>query len=135
MDNYRQYFLPACLTRNRDARFIITTAVEWTPAGYRNYIKVHGVHDKLQLISDDRIEFRTGDDQVSLGFYYNTIRVGARDLGFNQLGIMHLPAHFSMTAWGYPYSVHNIIRTKMRVNYVRIYQPMNHYTDIPLVYR
>ena len=137
VDNYTKYRLPACSAHfsNLNAGFIITMAVEWTPAGYRNYMRVHDIHDKLQLISDDRITFRTGDDQVSPGFYYNTVRVGARDLDFNQLGIMHLPAHFAMAAWGYPRQRDNIIKTKMRVNYVRIYQPINHYTNIALVYR
>ncbi len=132
VDNRNAYFLPACSIPN--AEFTITRSVEWTPSGYRNYIRVHDVHDKPQLFSDDLIEFRVNDDEdISPGFYFNAVRVGSRDLAFEQLGVMHVPAHFAMAAWGWPTT--SRIWTTMKVDYIRIYQPTNHYDDMPLVYQ
>ncbi len=67
VDNLKIYYLPACSGHSysrADKEFTITRAFEWTPSGYRQYIRVHDVHAKLQLIPHRsialRIEGRSG---------------------------------------------------------------------------
>ena len=156
--------LPAC---RRTARYnqevTVTKAFEWTPAGYRQYIKIHGIHSELKLLTGDadfnytkyyRAKLARVDEHGNAVYHENgrryeilpsnslhdqyvknTVTVGEKKLKFQQTGIMHMPADIAVNSWGYPTITDLYIKSKMRVNYIRIYQPENGYAGISPVYK
>ena len=163
-NNKNTFKLPICSrTTAVNQEVTVTKAFEWTPAGYRQYMKIHGIHSELKLLTGDAdFNYTTyyraklalvGEDgnavyhengrryeilpSHSLHDQYvkNTVKVGEKKLKFQQTGILHMPADIAVNSWGYP-SINDIdIKSKMRINYIRIYQPENGYADISPVYK
>ena len=51
-----------------------------------------------------------------------------------QIGIAHTPVPLSFGTWGITDSRYNYIRTRMEFDYVRLWQPTNHYSDMDPVH-
>ena len=133
--------------RNSDT-FTVTRGVEWTPRGYRTFIKVHGWHDDMFVLHKDKIAIETRPRSGSGVGRARRVTGSARDRYFElvdpadpdtvleQVAVSHVPAPVAFGAWGYLNRTrHPHIRTRMKVDYIRLWQPQNHYSDMEPVYQ
>ena len=121
----------------------VTRGVEWTPRGYRTYIWVHGLQEGLTLMPKDKIGiFQFRDDDVRAvtsskksQFFENLVRGDASTL-LEQAGIAHVPMPLYLTTWGFMVDENQpYIRRRLTFDYVRVWQPENHYSDMEPVYQ
>ena len=124
-----------------DETFTVTRGIEWTPRGYRTFVKVDGVHDDLIVVPKDKIEVQTNYP------YRKTLTGTARDEYFEyldpedtdtlleQVAIAHTPLPIALGVWGYLGTNHPYIRTRMKIDYIRVWQPDNLYTDMEPAYQ
>ena len=163
-NNKNTFKLSACLrTAEYNQEVTVTKAFEWTPAGYRQYMKIHGTHSELKLLTGDasfnyttyyRAKLARVDEHGNAVYHENgrryeispsnslhdqyvknTVKVGEKKLKFQQTGILHMPADIAVNSWGYPTITDLYIKSKMRINYIRIYQPEDGYAGISPVYK
>ena len=133
----------------------VTRGVEWTPEGYRTFIKVDGLHDDLTLYPKDRITMQRLKWHASTGEYQDasggltaiTYQGAARDQFFGegedgtyleQLGVAHLPMGLWVKFFGsgdLEASRYSSIKTTMRIDYIRVFQPEDRYVDMEPVYQ
>ena len=131
----------------------VTKGVEWTPRGYRTFVKVDGVHEDFMVLpkSHIEVEYRAASTSASgevtiaaesdVSTYEGTERdrffefldSGDPDSVLEQVGVSHMPLHLGMAAWGAPGN--SWIATKMRIQYIRVFQPANLYADMDPVYQ
>ena len=128
----------------------LTKGFEWTPRGFRYFLKVDGVHDDFITISKKNTRIQSASvsgrgDNLQYG-WVRTIRGSAHDAFFEfldptddgsileQLSIAHRPLILWLVAHGGP-PRNRDIRTKMEVDYIRIYQPNDRYMDMEPVYK
>ena len=123
--------------------FTVTRGIEWTPAGYRTFVKVDGIQDDLTLVPKDKIEVqivRNGNTRTLTGAakdrYFDYVDPDDTDTLLEQVAVSHVPHPISVNAWGYSNtSDHPYIRTRMKIDYIRLWQPENLYTDMEPVYQ
>ena len=128
----------------------LTKGFEWTPRGYRFFLKVDGAHDDFITISkeDTRIQVARvsgSGDNVRYG-NVRTVSASTRDAFFEflnptdpgsileQLDISHRPLALFLSSHGGPPSNRDI-RTKVEVDYIRVYQPKDRYMGMEPVYK
>ena len=128
----------------------LTKGFEWTPRGFRYFLKVDGVHDDFITISKKNTRIQSASvsgrgDNLQYG-WVSTIRGSAHDAFFEfldptddgsileQLSIAHRPLILWLVAHGGP-PRNRDVRTKMEVDYIRIYQPADRYMDMEPVYK
>ena len=122
--------------------FTVTKGVEWTPRGYRTFLKVDGFQDDLTLWPKDKMQVwgLSGGRQTVLtgavkdAFFEYTDPEDTSTL-LEQIGIAHSPLPISLAAFGITSSQHNYIRTKVEFDYIRLWQPENHYADMDPLYQ
>jgi len=126
--------------------------LEWTPRGYRTYIKVEGhnnddfslypknktrvaerkvdIHldDGTVTLEDDFTEYRPGTDK------HNTYFETWKGKLLEQVGVSHMPLDLHLNVWG-PGPTHEDIRSKLKVDYIRIFKPENNYADMEPVFK
>ncbi len=131
--------------------FTVTKGLEWTPRGYRTYIWVHGIQNGLTLLPKDQI---TVQQKVPLHNVTLTVKGRARDQFFEnlvpgdastlleQVGVSHIPMPIFLNVWGWmsrpeegELGRHPYIRKRMTFDYIRVWQPENHYADMEPVYQ
>ena len=123
--------------------FTVTRGIEWTPRGYRTFIKVDGIHDNLTVMPKDKIAIETKPnrrDVVTLtgaakDRYFEYVDPDDIDTLLEQVVVSHVPSPVNANAWGYSDSRHHYIRTRMKIDYIRLWQPENLYTDMEPVYQ
>ena len=128
----------------------MTQGLEWTPAGYRFLLKVDDVYDRFDdfalfpesLISVSRKEASMGSDGVTFASdwedysetdehgLFTHLTAGDDDSLLVKVGVSHVPMGLGFAAWGYPLSTHDFIKTKLAVDYIRVYQPADGYLDM-----
>ncbi len=139
----RQFLMRTSVCSTIDTH-TVTSGVEWTPRGYRTFTKVDGYQDELTVWSEDKMEIYTIDSRgrwVGFGgsqldqFIEYTDPDDASTL-LEQVGVAHTPNPLSFGSWAWP-SAANFERIHTRVNfdYVRLWQPKNHYADMEPVYQ
>ena len=137
---------PAC----RDGgELTATLGVEWTPMGYRTLWKIDGVHDEFEVLGEATValayrtwwplfgEFYPGWQYLSFSKKVQAFRTwttGERTSRLEAYAVAHVPADLSMSGWGYPRRWDTRIKTRLKVDYVRIFQPENGYRDMEPVY-
>ena len=123
--------------------FTVTRGMEWTPRGYRTYISVHGLLNRLTLVPIEKIlvqQHRDGRVRMVAGAaknqYFEYLVPGDAGSLLEQVGVAHVPLPLHLNTWSYmvgerqPY-----IRKRMTFDYIRIWQPENHYADMEPVYQ
>lgn len=139
--------------------FTVTRGIEWTPRGYRTYIKVDGFHsDGLTLVPKDKIEVETKkvierngaltaraltEEELSelnsgegKDRYFEYLDPGDTSTLMEQASIAHVPLPIAMSVWGFlDADINPYIRTRMKIDYIRVWQPQNRYTDMEPVYQ
>ncbi|MCY4663427.1 MAG: hypothetical protein OXC00_02035, partial [Acidimicrobiaceae bacterium] len=109
--------------RGRDS-VTVTRGVEWTPRGYRTYIKFDGIHTGLTLVPKDKILIDVQTEQsgqltrsrLSAGTdrYFEYITPDDTGTLLEQVAVSHVPLPVSMSAWGWLTDMHPYIRTRMK---------------------
>ena len=67
------------------------------------------------------------------GQFFELQTDGDSDSVLVKLGISHIPLEFEALAWGYPTSAR--IQTKLKIDYIRVFQPVDRYADMEPVYQ
>ena len=128
---------------NRTDSFTVTRAIEWTPRGYRTWIYAHGLTNGLILVPKEKMwiqQIQNGRIKGvgwphKDGFFEYLVPGDASSL-LEQVGVTHVPLPLHLNTWSYmvkerqPY-----IRRRLTFDYVRVWQPENHYADMEPVYQ
>ena len=138
----RNWFRPNNRCNSTDS-FTVTRGIEWTPRGYRTYIYAHGLTNGLILVPKEKMwiqQIQNGRIKGvgwphKDGFFEYLVPGDAGSL-LEQVGVAHVPLPLHLNTWSYmvkekqPY-----IRRRLTFDYVRIWQPENHYADMEPVYQ
>ena len=136
----------------RGDRITLTKGLEWTPRGYRTFLKVDGEHDDFIVVPQENIGVQRlspypANPNHDHSFSYRELILSDADRDryfeylideddgsvLERIGISHVPGDLDMSAWGYSSS--DDIRTRTEVDYIRIFQPENLYADMEPVYQ
>ena len=143
--------------RSSDHTHTVTFGLEWTPRGYRTFVRWDGVNmwngeeyvpieNELTLWPKNKIEVITST-RDSRGLREFAISGDARDQYFEyldpsdpstlleQVGIAHTPNPLSIGTFGIGNSGYNRIRSTLSIDYIRLWKPENHYSDMEPVYQ
>ena len=129
----------------------VVKGVEWTPRGYRTFVKVDGQHDDFLVLPARNIQLdrRPASEDAGGGVrfggwqsfapearreFFEYLRENDAASILEQFGIAHMPADFELTAWGYPDRFDGRIKTRLRLDYVRVFQPADRYAAMEPVY-
>ena len=127
--------------------FTVTRGIEWTPRGYRTFSKVDGIQDDMIVVPKDKIAVRInkvvgnrpGPLQTVTGTakdtYFEYLDPDDTDSLLEQVAVSHVPLPMNFGTWGWLGSSQPYIRTRMKIDYVRLWQPENHYADMEPVYQ
>ncbi len=138
---HRFYVNPAGGCRRADT-FTVTMGVEWTPRGYRTYTTLDGIHDEQTLVTEQYLEimdFKEGRTaQIPEGDrarYFEYLDPDDPSTILGQVGVAHTPSPLSIGTWGWMRVGQSYIRSWMKIDYIRLWQPENHYSDMEPVYQ
>ena len=131
---------PSCRTSDT---FTLTRGVEWTPGGYRTFIKVDGIHNSLTLVPKDKIQVQiknqAGTERTLTGSakdrYFGYTDPTDPDTLLEQVAVSHMPLPIGLGVWGWLGERHSHILTRMKVDYIRVWQPDDHYSNMEPVYQ
>jgi len=148
---------PKRCARSSNHTHTVTLGVEWTPRGYRTFVRWDGVNmwngeryvpigDELTLWPEDMIEVwanrgqgRNRRDVVITGNarnqYFEYLDPTDTSTLLEQVGIAHTPNPLSIGTFGISNPGRNYIRTRLSFDYIRLWQPHNHYSDMEPVYQ
>ena len=133
--------------KNSDT-FTVTLGVEWTPGGYRNFVRVHEFQDDMILVPKDKIDVNVKPISGNGPGRHRRLSGAAKDAYFDyvdptdtdtlleQVVVSHVPLPLNVGAWGWLNSQdHRYIRTRMKIDHIRVWQPDNHYSDMEPAYQ
>ena len=122
--------------------FTVTKGLEWTPGGYRTFTKVDGFQDSLTLVPKDKIQVQTQNGpRVTLtgsakDRYFGYVDPDDTSTLLEQVAVSHMPVPLGLGVWGFLSPInHPYIRTRMKVDYIRFWQPEDHYSNMEPVYQ
>ncbi|WP_419927333.1 hypothetical protein [Candidatus Poriferisocius sp.] len=127
--------------------FTVTRGVEWTPRGYRTFVKVDGITDDMIVVPEDKIgvevrrvidgeiRYREGLGGSDKDKYFEYLDPEDPDTLLEQVVVSHVPLPIAIGTWGWLGEKHPYIRTRMKVDHVRLWQPENHYSDMEPVFQ
>ena len=123
--------------------FTVTKGIEWTPRGYRVHVSWDGIQNDLTVWPANKIEIweRTGGSErlitgAARNRYFEYVDPDDTGTILEQVGISHTPNPLGIGAFGdnLP-STMNYTRTRVKFDYIRLWQPQNHYSDMEPVYQ
>ena len=138
--------------RNRNS-VTVTRGLEWTPRGYRTYIWAHNNRygmTGLTLLPKEQITVQQEFDDVAITQWFPAIRdrffenlvPGDASTLLEQVAVSHIPMPINLNVWSWmvrpeegEQGKHTYIRRRMTFDYVRVWQPENHYADMEPVYQ
>ena len=122
----------------------VTIGVEWTPRGYREFYRVDGLHEELQLIPEssvllvDRVPCRRTRGYCSRWITgvahdrrHELLDDGDPDSHVRQWAIPHRALGLTIGAWA---ARTTELTVPFSVDYIRVWQPTNNYSDMEPVY-
>ena len=122
--------------------FTITRGVEWTPRGYRTFIKVDGFQDEMIVVPKEKIDVEVqapGSDWWLSGSakdpYFEYVDPKDPDTILEQVAIAHAPLPINANVWGNLRWNQSYVRTWMKIDYIRVWQPEDHYSNMEPVYQ
>ncbi|WP_419847536.1 hypothetical protein [Candidatus Poriferisocius sp.] len=129
--------------------FTVTKGLEWTPRGYRTYIWVHGLQNGLTLLPKNQITVQQKSRGTALVLgrniknrFFENLVPGDNSTLLEQVAVSHIPMPIFLNVWGWlvrpqegELAKHPYIRKRMTFDYVRVWQPENHYADMEPVYQ
>ena len=127
--------------------FTVTLGTEWTPRGYRTFITVDEFQDRI-VVPKDKIDVnvkpvsgnRAGNQRTLRGSekdaYFEYLDPNDTDTLLEQVAVSHVPLPVNVGTWGYmDPEKHPYIRTRMKIDYIRVWQPADHYSTMEPVYQ
>ncbi len=136
-----------------DGKITVTMGLEWTPGGYRSFQKIDGHDDSLEVRPKNKVEVNYSPISISTTGEYTISRQkltyygSDRDKYFTYLdpddtdslleliAIAHRPMELVVRASGFATSSYDTIRTRLELDYIRIFQPEDLYTGMEPVYQ
>ena len=125
--------------------FTVTRGFEWTPRGYRTFVKIDGTHNDFVLAPQNKIyvtrHYADGTIRVRGDFraadqYFEYLVPGDNGSLLQMAGVGHVPLPLNVNVWSFlEADKHPYIRRRMTFDYVRVWQPENHYADMEPVYQ
>lgn len=136
----------------------VVKGLEWTPRGFRTFIKVEGAHDALTVFPKDKIQItrkpvsisEVGNREASHGncgedsaYQYASawadLTGDERDAFFESTGplasdyleqfaLSHMPQDIRIYSWGWPTKAD--IRARVKIDYIRVFRPEDGYRDM-----
>ena len=124
----------------------VTQGLEWTPAGYRFLLKVAGVDDDFVVFPESLTSMSRKESSMDSGGevtfasdwedyserdehgLFTHLTEGENDSLLVKVGVSHVPMDLGFASWGYP--GYAWIKTKFAVDYIRVYQPADGYSDM-----
>ena len=119
-------------------KLTVTKGYEWTPRGYRVFYKVDGLHDDFIVMHARQTNIlidwnkQTGPKKDR---YFEFTEEGNPDSVLEQAAIAHMPLDISLVVWVKGGFSTERILTKMKFDYIRLFQPRNRYADMEPVYQ
>ena len=137
--------------RNRNT-VTMTKGLEWTPRGYRTYMWAHNSRygmTGLTLLPKEQIIIQQKHQDVALTLrtpdrnrFFENLVPGDDSTLLEQVAVSHIPMPINLNVWSWMERVedgeegkHTHIRRRMTFDYVRVWQPKNHYADMEPVYQ
>ncbi|WP_419552331.1 hypothetical protein [Candidatus Poriferisodalis sp.] len=138
-----------------NGKITVTLGLEWTPAGYRSFQKIDGHNDDLTVRPKNKIsveykpititdadtgEFTIGRNKVAYtgsdrDKYFTYLDPDDTDSLLELVAIAHRPMELIVRASGFASSSYDTIRTRLELDYIRIFQPEDLYTSMEPVYQ
>ena len=138
----------------RDTAVTMIMGIEWTPRGYRSFLKIEGFHDDFDVFRKENIDIAhylvgstNADGTVTWRSTRRSYSGAARDSHFEflnaddpdsvleQVGISHIAAPIQLGAQGGTTSSGSRAQPGIKVDYVRVFQPDNNYSDMEPLYQ
>lgn len=123
----------------------VTMGVEWTPRGYRTFLSWEDIQDALTVwpkrgIGIDHRPARAGNYQHLQGAArdsrFEFLTPGTDSTIVTQTGVSHVPNPLGIGAFGdYRVPAFSYIKTKVKFDYIRLWQPEDHYANMEPVYQ
>ena len=141
-------YLPDDGCSGPNATMTVIKGVEWTPRGYRTHYKVEGSSGAFQVLRKENIvvlvrpvtsdpggevEFEDGWRVVDRDSYFEFVDPADPDTVLEQAGVSHIPSALHFENHGWPSNAN--IRGFVKIDHVRVYQPVNRYADMEPVYQ
>ena len=145
-------FFTVAQCEERDS-LTVTKGLEWTPRGYRTLVKVKDLHDDFIVVSKEstpvqrrRARSRRTPTQFANGLtpyrgterdrFFEFLEPGNPDSVLIQYAIGHMPLNIHFGDWGprSPPSVSDVATARMKIDYVRVFQPRDRYSRMEPVY-
>ncbi len=140
---------------SNNGKITVTLGLEWTPGGYRSFQKIDGHDDDLTVRPKNKIsveykpititdadtgEFTIGRNKVAYtgsdrDKYFTYLDPDDTDSLLELVAIAHRPMELITRASGFASSSYDTIRTRLELDYIRIFQPEDLYTSMEPVYQ
>ena len=138
---------------SNNGKITVTFGLEWTPGGYRSFQKIDGHDDSLAVRQKDKIsvEYKpisiSSNGEITISNRKQAYSGSDRDRYFTYLdpddtdsllelvAIAHRPMELIVRASGFASSSYDTIRTRLELDYIRIFQPADLYTRMEPVYQ
>ena len=124
----------------------IVRSVEWTPRGYRDFLKVESVNDDLFVLQPTNIVlFEKARPRMNADAVTTRLSVADKNQHIEHLvpgsansvlvnyAVGHAPIALNMGTWGFSNTLETI-RSRIQIDYIRVFQPNNLYRDMEPVY-
>ena len=147
-------FFTVAQCRERES-VTVTKGLEWTPRGYRMLVKVKDLHDDFIVVNkrSTPVQRRRATSRgTPTGFerhvtrytgrsrdrFYEFLEPGDPESVLIQFSIGHMPLSVHFGTWrGFGSTVppdDNVARAKMKIDYLRVFQPIDRYSSMEPVY-
>ena len=138
-------------TEGLDQEVTVILGLEWSPRGYRTFRKVEGFEDSLEVVTKDKIKVDrycrstssyTGWGRWVCGSYSGSARdgffellvAGDEDSVLEKVGVSHVSVPMHLGGWGNGQG-ERPSNPGMKIDYIRVFQPENHYSDMEPVFQ
>ena len=133
----------------------VTKGLEWTPRGYRMLVKVQDLHDDFIVVSKrdtrtSRVRAQSSSIPTDYGgglasftgaerdAFFEFLQPGNADSVLMNFAVGHAPMQLDFGTWrGFGNEQgpeQNRVTVRMRIEYVRVFQPRDRYVDMEPVY-
>ena len=135
----------------RDFDVTITVGIEWTPRGYVTHIKADEHLETLTPVPKEKVvlseivvneqqgQYVTGRFRDLLKWervdYFETFDPDDPDAVLEQAAVAHMPLPIGMGGFGTYLFDGRVIQSKLNIDYIRVWQPRNRYSDMEPVYQ
>ena len=131
-------------TNPPDFEVNITLGLEWTPRGYRHSWRVDEIGPSFNTIRKSNIgvfEYDSLGNRFRIPSstrhkYFEHLVPDDEDSVLERVGIAHVPLRIDLGVWNQNFiAQYDTNEVRLAVDYIRVFQPRNHYVDMEPVYQ